>query len=146
MDETQGYCPVFHRAVELIGRRWNGPIIRALLDGVERFGEIRSRIPGLTDRLLAQRLRELEREGVVERASSSATTVPHYTLTIKGRSLAPVIESIAQWAAAWEPPGLTSSSRGGSAADSPTPVSRPATNGVAPRSARDAPEMEQAPW
>ena len=52
MDETQGYCPVFHRAVELIGRRWNGPIIRALLDGADRFGEIRSRIPGLTDRLL----------------------------------------------------------------------------------------------
>ena len=105
MDETHGYCPVFHRAVELIGRRWNGPIIRALLDGADRFGEIRSRIPGLTDRLLAQRLRELEREGVVERASSSATTVPHYTLTTKGHSLAPVIESIAQWAAAWEPTG-----------------------------------------
>ncbi len=107
MDETQGYCPVFHRAVELIGRRWNGPIIRALLDGADRFGEIRSRIPGLTDRLLAQRLRELEREGVVER-----------TLTTKGHSLAPVIESIAQWAAAWEPPGSTSSAQGRSAADS----------------------------
>lgn len=105
MDETQNYCPVFHRAVELIGRRWNGPIIRVLLDGADRFGEIRSGIPGLTDRLLAQRLRELQREGVVERASSSATTVPHYTLTTKGRSLAPVIESIAQWAASWEPPG-----------------------------------------
>ncbi len=51
MDERESYCPVFHRAVELIGRRWNGPIIRALLDGAERFGEIRSRIPGLTDRL-----------------------------------------------------------------------------------------------
>ena len=67
VDERENYCPVFHRAVELIGRRWNGPIIRALLDGAERFGEIRSRIPGLTDRLLAQRLRELEREGVVQR-------------------------------------------------------------------------------
>ena len=107
---------MFHRAVELIGRRWNGPIIRALLDGADRFGEIRSRIPGLTDRLLAQRLRELEREGVVERASS-ATTV-HYTLTTKGQSLAPVIESIAQWAAAWEPPGSTSSAQGLSGADS----------------------------
>ena len=104
MDETQGYCPVFHRAVELIGRRWNGPIIRALLDGADRFGQIRSRIPGLTDRLLAERLRELEREGVVERACSTTTTVPHYTLTTKGRSLAPVVESIAQWASAWEPP------------------------------------------
>jgi len=100
MDEAESYCPVFHRAVELIGRRWNGPIIRALLDGAERFGEIRSRIPGLTDRLLAQRLRELEREGLVERAYATAT-VPHYTLTTKGHTLAPVIESIAQWAAAW---------------------------------------------
>jgi DNA-binding HxlR family transcriptional regulator len=103
MDEAESYCPVFHRAVELIGRRWNGPIIRALLDGAERFGEIRSRIPGLTDRLLAQRLRELEKEGVVERGCRSATTVPHYTLTSKGHSLAPVIDSISQWAAAWEP-------------------------------------------
>jgi len=103
MDESESYCPAFHRAVELIGRRWNGPIIRALLDGTERFGEIRSRIPGLTDRLLAQRLRELEREGVVERTCATATaTVPHYTLTTKGHSLAPVIESITQWGATWE--------------------------------------------
>jgi DNA-binding HxlR family transcriptional regulator len=101
MDGAESYCPVFHRAVELIGRRWNGPIIRALLDGAERFGEIRSSIPGLTDRLLAQRLRELECEGVVERACSTASTVPHYALTAKGRSLAPVIDSIAEWAAAW---------------------------------------------
>ena len=62
MDETQGYCPVFHRAVELIGRRWNGPIIRALLDGADRFGEIRSRIPGLTDRLLAQATQDNEHQ------------------------------------------------------------------------------------
>lgn len=100
MDESANYCPVFHGAVELIGRRWNGPIIRALLDGAERFGEIRSGIPGLTDRLLAQRLRELEHEGVVERAYAT-TTVPRYTLTDKGNSLAPVIEAIAQWAARW---------------------------------------------
>lgn len=101
MDDREGYCPVFHRAVELIGRRWNGPIIRALLDGAERFGEIRSGIPGLTDRLLAQRLRELEHEGVVDRACATASTLPHYSLTAKGQALAPVIESIAQWAAAW---------------------------------------------
>ncbi|CAN5306653.1 MAG: winged helix-turn-helix transcriptional regulator [Nocardioides sp.] len=104
MDESQRYCPAFHRAVELIGRRWNGPIIRALLDGAERFGEIRSGIPGLTDRLLAQRLREFEREGVVARvaASPAATSVvPHYTLTAKGHSLAPVIDAIDQWASQW---------------------------------------------
>lgn len=101
MEEREGYCPVFHRAVELIGRRWNGPIIRAMLEGAKRFGEIRSSIPGLTDRLLAQRLRELECEGVVERACATASTVPHYTLTAKGRSLAPVIDSITDWAAAW---------------------------------------------
>lgn len=101
VDERENYCPVFHRAVELIGRRWNGPIIRALLDGAERFGEIRSRIPGLTDRLLAQRLRELEREGVVQRVTAAAGPVPRYMLTPKGQSLTPVIESIAQWAAMW---------------------------------------------
>lgn len=102
MDEREGYCPVFHRAVEVIGRRWNGPIIRAMLEGAKRFGEIRAGIPGLTDRLLAQRLRELECEGVVERACTTASTVRHYTLTAKGRSLAPVIESIVEWAAVWD--------------------------------------------
>lgn len=101
MNERGGYCPVFHRAVELIGRRWNGPIIRELLDGAERFSEIRSGVPGLTDRLLAQRLRELECEGVVERKEATAPAVPRYTLTAKGRSLGPVIDSIAQWAVAW---------------------------------------------
>lgn len=109
MDAREGYCPVFHRAVELIGRRWNGPILRALLDGAKRFGEIRSGVPGLTDRLLAQRLRELEHEGVVDRACTTASTVPHYGLTAKGQALAPVIESIAQWAAAWgDPPDAES--------------------------------------
>lgn len=57
------------------------------LDGAERFGEIRSPVPGLTGRLLAQRLRE--REGVVECAYASATLVPHYTLRAKGHPLAP---------------------------------------------------------
>ncbi|MEI2651546.1 MAG: helix-turn-helix domain-containing protein [Microthrixaceae bacterium] len=61
------YCPVFQDAVELIGRRWTGAIVRTLLAGSTRFGEILARIPGLSDRLLSERLRELEAAGVVKR-------------------------------------------------------------------------------
>ncbi len=123
MEETQGYCPVFHRAVELIGRRWNGPIIGALLDGADRFGEIRSRIPGLTDRLLAQRLRELEREGVVH--ADDQGPLPGAGDRVHSPMGCGVGTSrIDQLGAGPQRRGLA------------TPVSRPTTNAVAPSSAR----------
>ena len=62
-----GICPKYHRAVELIGRRWSGAIVRVLMNRTSRFGEIHAAIPGISDRLLAERLRELEREGIVSR-------------------------------------------------------------------------------
>lgn len=95
----QGYCAVFHRAIELIGRRWNGAIVRALLGGGQRFGELRAAVPGLSDRLLAQRLRELEHEGVVTQACSAGGA--RYVLTAKGEALAPVVDAVSSWAATW---------------------------------------------
>src|SRR6202049_2904136 len=62
-----GFCPRFHRAVELIGRRWTGAIVRSLLSGSRRFNEIAEQVPGLSDRLLAAPLRELEEAGIVRR-------------------------------------------------------------------------------
>ena len=62
-----GYCPRFHYAVELIGRRWSGAIILVMLGGASRYSEIRDAIPGLSDRLLSERLRELETEGIIDR-------------------------------------------------------------------------------
>src|SRR5437879_2717644 len=61
------FCPRYHQAVELIGRRWTGAVLRVLLSGTHRFGEVRAAIPGLSDRLLSERLRELEVEGIIQR-------------------------------------------------------------------------------
>lgn len=96
------FCPKFHHAVELIGRRWTGAILRALLSGATRYSDITTAIPGLSDRLLSERLRELEAEGVVVR-----TVIPEmpvrieYRLTEKGQGLLPVLESVAAWAEEW---------------------------------------------
>jgi DNA-binding HxlR family transcriptional regulator len=95
-------CARFHRASELIGRRWTGAIIYVLLGTRCRFAVLRSAIPDITDRMLSERLQELEAEGIVER-----TVVPdlpvrvEYSLTKKGRGLATAIEAIGKWAETW---------------------------------------------
>jgi len=93
-----GYCPFFQHASELIGRRWTGSIIKVLSEQPLRFSQMRSVIPGLSDRLLHTRLTELEAEGIVERSEDGAEV--RYGLTAKGTDLEPVIASIAQWAEA----------------------------------------------
>ncbi|MBT5774707.1 MAG: helix-turn-helix transcriptional regulator [Dehalococcoidia bacterium] len=98
------FCPRFHHAVELIGRRWSGAIVRAMLGGATRFSEICATVPGLSDRLLSERLKELETEGIVTRTVYPETPVRiEYRLTEKGRALAPAIEAISGWADAWVP-------------------------------------------
>ena len=101
-EETTAFCPVYHRAVELIGRRWTGAILRALFSGATRFTDIAAVVPGLSDRLLSERLKELEAEGIVERRVIPSTPVRvEYTLTAKGRALGDVIAAISDWAAEW---------------------------------------------
>ncbi|MFM9274361.1 winged helix-turn-helix transcriptional regulator [Pseudarthrobacter sp. NKDBFgelt] len=100
MDETSGrYCESFHHAVELLGRRWNGVIIRALLSGTDRFNGIRAAVPGLSDRMLSERLQQLECEGLLMRVCGDPAAAPRYVLTEKGQNLRPVIEAIYTWAA-----------------------------------------------
>ncbi len=94
-----GFCPRFHKAVELIGRRWTGAIIRVLLSGPARFTELAAAVPGLSDRLLSERLRELEDEAIVERVDTGGHEA--YALTKKGRELTPVLDSLGQWAERW---------------------------------------------
>lgn len=102
LGETFAYCPKFHRAVELIGRRWSGAIIRSLLGGSVRFNEILAAIPGLSDRLLSERLRELEAEGVVTRAVYPEVPVRiEYHLTPKGHELNAIVLDIDEWAQRW---------------------------------------------
>ncbi len=93
------YCPFFHHTIELLGRRWTGVILRELMAGPQRFCEVRSSIPGLSDRLLAERLDELEREGLVSREAKRDHLA--YALTDRGQSLGPVIEAISYYAARW---------------------------------------------
>jgi DNA-binding HxlR family transcriptional regulator len=92
-------CPRFHHAVELIGARWSGAIVSSLMRGAVRYGDIRDAIPGLSDTMLAQRLKALEAEGVVTRSAAPV----EYRLTDKGAALAPVVAAVETWAHDWLP-------------------------------------------
>ena len=97
-------CTRFHRASELIGRRWTGAIIFVLLKSRCRFAALRAAIPDITDRMLSERLQELEQEGIVERTVIPDTPVRvEYTLTKKGRALGAAMDAIAEWAHKWIP-------------------------------------------
>jgi DNA-binding HxlR family transcriptional regulator len=96
------YCPFFQAAIELIGKRWNGAIVRSMLSGSVRFSDFLGQIPGLSDRLLSERLRELEAAEIVER-----TVIPEipvrveYRLTAKGRELDAIVQAISSWGERW---------------------------------------------
>jgi DNA-binding HxlR family transcriptional regulator len=100
----QAFCPRYHQAIEIIGRRWTGVIIRALLAGATRFSQIRSTIPGLSDRLLSERLKELEAEDLVEREVLDEHPIGvEYRLTGKGEALEPAVRALKRWAEHWLP-------------------------------------------
>ncbi len=95
-------CTRFHQAIELIGRKWTGAIVFLLLKGPSRFTALRDAIPDITDRMLSERLQELERKGIVERTVVPETPVRvEYALTKKGRALASAIDAMAEWAHKW---------------------------------------------
>lgn len=99
-----GFCPYFHEAAELIGRRWTGAILRALFSGRTHFNCIKSTIPDLTARMLSERLKELEAEGIVTRCVIPAPLGTEYRLTPKGEALRPVLDGISGWAHDWLTP------------------------------------------
>jgi DNA-binding HxlR family transcriptional regulator len=95
-------CPHFHKAVELVGKRWTGAILLVLMDGPLRFSEVKQLVPELSDRLLSERLKELEAEGIVERHVSAESPVRvEYGLTDKGRALKPTLRGLKSWARDW---------------------------------------------
>ena len=108
MEEYQtlgAFCPSYHYAVELIGRRWTGAIMRAMYCGEIRFSDITKTIPGLSDRLLSERLKELEHAGIVERTVFPETPVRiEYRLTEKGNAFGEVMKAIATWSEEWVTP------------------------------------------
>jgi DNA-binding HxlR family transcriptional regulator len=86
-------CSLYHRAVELVGKRWTGAILLVLLDGPAHFSEIR---------LLSERLKELEAEGIVERSVHDGSPVRvEYAMTGKGRALEPTVHALKSWANEW---------------------------------------------
>lgn len=104
-DLSEAFCPYYRQAIELIGRRWTGAILRALASGVHRFSDVADTIPGLSDRMLSERLKELESEGMVVRTVHPETPVRiEYRLTEKGRSLGKVMEDLSAWAHQWLAP------------------------------------------
>jgi DNA-binding HxlR family transcriptional regulator len=99
-----GFCPRFHCAVELIGRRWTGAILRAIMAGQNRFSEIAAQVPGISGRLLSQRLRELEDVGIVSRSVDGGRPIlVAYMLTKSGTELDATMRALADWAERWIP-------------------------------------------
>jgi DNA-binding HxlR family transcriptional regulator len=98
-----GLCPRFHAAIELVGRRWTGAIIQVLMmSGPCRFNELLGAIPGLSDRLLTERLRELEGAAIVRRDVQAGPPVRvAYELTERGRELQEALAALARWAERW---------------------------------------------
>ena len=99
LSDREVCCGLYHRAVELVGKRWTGAILLVLMDGPLRFSEIRQLVPDLSDRLLSERLKELEAEGIVERRVLDSSP-PHveYAVTSKGRALEPSVRALKSWA------------------------------------------------
>lgn len=96
-------CRRFQSSVELVGKRWNSGILLAVAQGATRFTEIIAAVSGLSDRLLAVRVKELESAGLLEREVIPTTPVQvRYHLTAQGadliRSLAPLVDWTQHWA------------------------------------------------
>ena len=96
-------CPHYHQAVELLGARWTGAIVEVLLSsGPLRFTEIANAVPDLSDRLLSQRLKDLEDRGLLTRDDHSGPPRhTRYALTAMGRELEPAISALTVWGRRW---------------------------------------------
>jgi DNA-binding HxlR family transcriptional regulator len=108
MDEPEGqlseFCNYYASLMDLLGRRWMGIILRVLMAGPHRFSEIMSAVPGLSDPLLTQRLRELEARKLVDRRVLPSSPVRvEYELTAAGRDLDQAVRVLSKWAEKWLP-------------------------------------------
>ncbi|WP_127586433.1 winged helix-turn-helix transcriptional regulator [Paenibacillus koleovorans] len=95
-------CPKFENAFEILGKRWTGLIIRVLLQGPKRFKDISAMIPAMSDRMLTERFKELEQQGIVNRHVYPEMPIRiEYELTEKGRALNKVMEEVQKWGDTW---------------------------------------------
>ncbi|HSB02740.1 MAG TPA: helix-turn-helix domain-containing protein [Anaerolineales bacterium] len=100
MTKYGQYCPIA-RSVEILGDRWTLLIIRDLLGGRQHFNELERGLPGIPRALLADRLRHLQRVGVLERQVEAGGRRTRYRLTQAGQELGQVIEALTHWGARW---------------------------------------------
>lgn len=97
-------CPRYQHAVEILGKRWTALILKVLLDGPTRFNELADELQVVADRVLSERLKELEAEGIItRRIYAEVPARVEYRLTAKGCDLAPVVEAIESWSHRWIP-------------------------------------------
>ncbi|MEF2247080.1 MULTISPECIES: winged helix-turn-helix transcriptional regulator [unclassified Paenibacillus] len=95
-------CPKYEAAADILGKKWTGKIIRVLLGGPKRFKDMKEQIPEMSDKMLTDRMKELECQGIVNRHVYPEMPVRiEYELTPKGEALQPVIESIQAWGEHW---------------------------------------------
>jgi DNA-binding HxlR family transcriptional regulator len=98
-------CRRFTSSVELVGKRWSSSILLAIARGASRFTEILAVVPGLSDRLLAQRVKELEATGLLERHVIASTPVQvRYGLTPRGADLIASLQPLVAWGQRWQKP------------------------------------------
>ena len=102
-DEGPYCCPRLHETVELVGKRWSGAIVYVLMQGgTMRFSQIAHAVPALSDRLLSERLKELESRGIIERRVSDGSPVKvEYELTERGRDLRDALAELKAWGDRW---------------------------------------------
>ncbi|OJF95364.1 helix-turn-helix domain-containing protein [Alkalibacterium sp. 20] len=95
-------CPKFEQSFAILGKKWTGLIIDVLLDGPRRFKDLSQSISGVSDRVLVERLKELEKEGIVTKdLDDSCDMKSGYCLTEKGKALKNVMIEVQEWADQW---------------------------------------------
>lgn len=98
---TNIICPKFEKAMNILGQRWTGLVIYQLLAGPQRFCTMEASI-GISGRVLSERLKDLENQGIVKRDVYPETPVRiEYSLTEKGLSLKPLMDEIQKWSQDW---------------------------------------------
>jgi DNA-binding HxlR family transcriptional regulator len=137
-------CPKFHKAIELVGSRWTGAVLQVLMAGPSRFSTIREAVGDISDRMLSERLRELEREAIVSRTVLPDPPIRvEYALTDKGHELHTSLAAVARWAERWitaEEPAAASANRGSATGIAPQRTATKRARGRgAPRSGRRSP-------
>lgn len=121
MRYSEKICLRYQHAVEILAKRWTGLILKILMAGPMRFSELSERLEVVSDRVLSERLKELESEGLLVRRVFPETPVRvEYALTEKGQATYPVLEAIEVWGERWIELGKGGEDRGGWEGDAST--------------------------